>query len=65
MKRRDLEKFLEENGYYFLRNSGHALWTNGTINVSVPHHKEINMFLAKKIMRTVKENINYHLRKVA
>lgn len=53
MKRRDLEKYLEQNGFHFLRDSGHCIYTNGSVNIAIPHHKDINIFLAKKIMKQV------------
>jgi len=62
MKRTELESFLKEHGYYFSRDSKHCLYTNGIITVAVPHHREVNKFLAKKIMKTVLENNNYHMR---
>lgn len=51
MKTRDIFKFLTEQGFWFLRNSSHVLFTDGTDVLSVPHHREINIFLAKKIMK--------------
>lgn len=52
MKRRDLIKLLEQNGWYFLRNGGnHDLYTNGPDIESVPRHSEINERLAKSIIK--------------
>lgn len=54
MKRIDLENILKEHGFYFLRDSKHCLWTNGKIIIAIPHHRELNIFLAKKIIKNVK-----------
>lgn len=51
MKRRDLERWLEEQGYRFLRDAKHCVWSNGVISIPIPHHSELNRFLAKKIMK--------------
>lgn len=52
MKRRDLIKILEQNGFYFLRNGAdHDVYTNGKKNIPVPRHKEIKEILVKKIKR--------------
>ena len=51
MKRKELEAFLESMGFYFCRDRKHCMYSNGTIAISIPHHKEINIFLAKKIMK--------------
>ena len=61
MKTRDIEKQLQSLGYYFLRNSSHKMYTNGITNIAVPHHVEINKFLAKKILKQAELG----LRKVA
>jgi predicted RNA binding protein YcfA (HicA-like mRNA interferase family) len=65
MKRRDLEKLLAEHGYYFIRDAAHCIWGNGTMNIAIPHHKEINIFLAKKIIKQIKLNVNNNIKKVA
>ncbi len=52
MKRRDLVKLFEENGWYCLRNgSNHDIYTNGRDVESVPRHKEIEEKLAKDIIK--------------
>lgn len=55
MKRKDLEKRLRDLNWYFLRHgSNHDIWTNGEDQESVPRHKEIDEYLAKKILRNVR-----------
>ena len=52
MKRRDLIKKLEENGWWYLRNGGrHDIYTNGKRNEPIGRHTEIDEILAKKILK--------------
>jgi mRNA interferase HicA len=54
MKRVDLIRHLESNGCEFLREgSNHSVYINRAAKKSttVPRHREINDFLAKKICR--------------
>lgn len=54
MKRRDLVRHLERNGCELLREgSNHTIYVNREARKtsSVPRHREINDFLARKICR--------------
>ena len=52
MKRRDLIKKLENNGWYFLRKgSDHTIYTNGKRNEPISRQTEIDEILAKKILK--------------
>jgi len=52
MKRKDLIKLLESNGWYFKRNGGeHDIYTNGAKTEPIPRHSEINERLAKNIIK--------------
>lgn len=52
MKRRDLIKVLERNGWYYLRDGGrHDIYTNGENFEPIPRHREINEILAKAIIK--------------
>ena len=54
MKRADLVRHLERNGCVLLREGAkHSVFVNRARNKSstVPRHREINDFLAKKICR--------------
>ncbi len=56
MKRRDLIKLLEKNGWYLKRNGGdHDIYTNGEKTQPVPRHSEIKERLAKKIIKEMEE----------
>lgn len=52
MKRRDLIKKLEDNGWYFEREgSNHTIYTNGKKKEPVERHREIPEDLAKAILK--------------
>lgn len=52
MKRRDLIKLLERNGWRLLRNgANHDIYTNGSQLEPIPRHAEIKEQLAKAIIR--------------
>ncbi len=42
MKLKDLIRTLEDGGFYLTRQSGHMIYSNGTISVAVPRHKFLN-----------------------
>lgn len=56
MKRVELEKFLISQGYRMIRQNKHSTWSNGVMTVAVPHHREVNKYLAKQIVREVEKN---------
>ena len=52
MKRKDLIKMLENNGWYLKRNgANHDIYTNGKDNEMIPRHAEIKENLAKAIIK--------------
>lgn len=52
MKRRDLIKLLERNGWYLKRNGGnHDIYTNGMDNEPISRQSEIKEDLAKAIIK--------------
>ena len=57
MKRKDLIRELEKMGCRFLRHGGKHDWYHNPetkISQPVPRHKEINQFLAKHILKMMK-----------
>lgn len=55
MKRRDLIKLLEANGWYMKRNGGnHDLYTDGTRTEPIPRHTDIQERLARDIIKKYK-----------
>lgn len=52
MKRKDLIKILEQNGWYLKRNGGnHDIYTDGKNLEPIPRHTELNERLAKSILK--------------
>lgn len=52
MKRRELVKLLEDNGWYVKRNgANHDIYTNGNVSEPIPRHSDINERLAKGIIK--------------
>lgn len=52
MKRRDLIKKLENNGWWKLRGgANHDIYTNGKVSEPIPRHAEVNELLAKAIIK--------------
>ena len=52
MKRKDLIKLLERNGWYFKRNGGnHDIYTNGSDIEPISRQKEIKEAVAQAIIR--------------
>ena len=52
MKRKDLIKMLENNGWYLKRNgSNHDVYTNGKNTEMIPRHREVKENLAKAIIK--------------
>lgn len=51
MKKRDLEKLLQKNGWVKEEGTKHDRWTKGKETEFVPRHNEINEILAKAIIR--------------
>ncbi|MFZ7131369.1 MAG: type II toxin-antitoxin system HicA family toxin [Eubacteriales bacterium] len=52
MKRRDLIKLLDKNGWYLKRKGGsHDIYTDGIKSEPIPRHPEINERLAKVIIK--------------
>ena len=52
MKRKDLIKLLEKNGWWAKREGGdHTIYTNGEANEPISRQTEINELLARKIIK--------------
>ena len=52
MRRRDLIKLFEANGWWLLRNgANHDIYTNGQKSEPIPRHSEIKEQFAKSIIR--------------
>ena len=52
VKRRDLVRYLEQNGFYLLREgSKHSIYTNGDKVFPVKRHKELNRITANELCK--------------
>lgn len=52
VKRKDLIKYLEENGFYLLREGGnHSIYTNNTKTIPVKRHRTIDRITANAICK--------------
>ncbi len=52
VKRKDLIKYLEENGYYLLREGGnHSIYTNDIKTIPVKRHCTIDRITANAICK--------------
>ena len=52
VKRRDLIRYLEEHGFYLLREGGnHAIYTNNLKTIPVKRHKLLDRLTANEICK--------------
>lgn len=42
MKIRDMIKLVQSHGFYLIRQSGHMIYSNGSINIAIPRHNHLN-----------------------
>ncbi|MFH1832424.1 MAG: type II toxin-antitoxin system HicA family toxin [bacterium] len=57
MNRTKLEKQLQKLGWWLKRHgSKHDIWTDGDAEEPIPRHNEINVYLAKKILKQAKNS---------
>lgn len=70
MKASDFERILNSMGFILARCGAHRVWSNGQRQVAVPHGKEINRMVAKRLLKEIAypqsvPSINYHFKKLA
>ena len=52
VKRRDLVRHLEQNGFYLLREgANHSIYTNGNKVIPVKRHKQLDRITANEICK--------------
>jgi len=52
VKRRDLVRYLEGNGFYLLREGGnHTIYTNGMKVIPVKRHKQFDRITANELCK--------------
>ena len=55
VKRRDLIRYLEKNGFFFLREGGnHTLYSDGKITIPVKQHKILDRIYANETCKDAK-----------
>lgn len=53
MKCSEFERILKSQGYELVRNSGHKIFSNGMSQIAVPHAKQINRLLARRLLKEI------------
>jgi len=52
VKRRDLVRYLEENGFYLLREGRkHSIYTNGPRTIPVKRHRSFDRIVANELCK--------------
>jgi predicted RNA binding protein YcfA (HicA-like mRNA interferase family) len=52
VKRKDLIKYFEDNGFYLLREGGnHSIYTNGIKTIPIKRHRTIDRITANAICK--------------
>ncbi len=52
IKRRDLVKYFEQNGFYLLREgANHSIYTNGRKTVPVKRHRQFDRITANELCK--------------
>ncbi len=52
VKRRDLSRHLEQNGYYLLREgANHTIYSNGTKVIPVKRHRRLDRITANELCK--------------
>ena len=60
VRRRDFIKYLEESGFYLLREgSNHSIYTNGTKTIPVKRHRTFDRITANEICKQADLNPKY------
>jgi predicted RNA binding protein YcfA (HicA-like mRNA interferase family) len=54
MRFNDLERILIESGYVLVRSSKHKIYSNGKNTVAIPHQKEVNKMMVRRILKEIK-----------
>lgn len=53
MKSSEFERILKQCGYILARVASHRVWSNGQKQVAVPHGKEINRMVARRLLKEI------------
>ncbi len=64
MKNKELIRILKEYNFVLIRNSGHQIYSNGSISVAIPHRNEFSRGLIRRILQQMglnKEDIQKYI----
>lgn len=53
MKLVELERILAEMGFSLIRLSKHRIWGNGPKRVALPHDKQVNRMMARRVLKEI------------
>ncbi len=56
MKFKDLHRYLNERGYFIIRESGHHIYSNGHSTIAVPHTKVVSTGTLRDIFKIIYPN---------
>jgi len=54
MKTRDLIKVLERQGFYLLRQGEHKIYSNGVIEINIPHSRTTSSGMVHQAFKSLK-----------
>lgn len=57
MRKQEMIKILKENGFGFLRNGKHELWSDGLTRITLPHSNKIEQRLSKFIQLQIQKAV--------
>lgn len=59
MKRKDFERLLKDEGYQIVRSNGHITWGHPQGHtVAIPHGKELNKMVARRLIKEIAQSKN-------
>ena len=64
MKNNELFRILKDHGFVLIRNSGHMIYSNGTISVAISRRNEYSRGFARRILQQMlltKEDIKKYI----
>ena len=60
VKRRDLIRYFEENGFYLLREgSNHSIFTNGEKTIPIKRHRNLDRITANELCKQAQLSPKY------
>lgn len=53
MKTKDFERILKDLGFQLVRSSDHKIWSDGRQTIPIPHNKNLNKMIARRILKSL------------